>query len=257
MGNASSSYANTEMVNENEFNIDQSTRNNIQSNCMSNQAQQNILQIVGSKVRNLNTNQSNISKNLCKLQTMINDTKGSALENDVLNKLTQKIESTGGLPGTGGTSKSITKVYNKMRANLDQSTVNNITKDCIMKQDQKNVIQIFGSDVSDSNLAQVNNAFAECLQGYEEVKNIDSSLSNTAKTELDQSLTSSAMNPFASFASLAALGLPSLLPILLSICCVCIIISLVFGGGMGDMSGGESTYLSSSVLPSYTSTQSY
>lgn len=240
MGQAESKV-NTEIINENEFNIDQSTRNNIQSSCMSNQAQENILQIVGSKVRNLRTDQSNIAKNLCKLQTMIDDTRGTTLQNDILNQLTQQIEAKGGLPGTGGKAESITKMYNKMTANLDQSTINNITKDCIMKQDQRNVIQIFGSDVADSNLSQVNSAFVECLQGYEDIKKLDSGLANTAKAELEQSVKSSAMDPFASFASLAISGLPFFIPILISLCCCLVILSSLFGGGSGGGGSGSDT----------------
>lgn len=227
MGQAESKV-NTEIINENEYNIDQSTKNNISSNCMNNTNQQNILQIVGSKVRNLRTDQSNVSKNLCKLQTMISDTKSSGLQNDVLNKLAQQIEAKGGLPGTGGKSESISKIYNKLKAKIDQTTINNITKDCVMNQDQRNVIQIFGSDVSDSSLSQVNNAFVECIQNYEEVKQIDSGLANTAKTELDQSVKSSGMD-FSSLASLAVSGLPFFVPIIISCCLLFILVSSLFG----------------------------
>lgn len=253
MGQAESKV-NTEIINENEFNIDQSTRNNINSSCMNAPTQSNIQQIVGSKVKNLRTDQSNVSKNLCKLQTMLNDTKGTTLQNDILNKLAQQIEAKGGLPGTGGKAESITKMYNKMRENLDQSTINNITKDCIMKQDQRNVIQIFGSDVSDSSLSQVNSSFAECLQEYDDVKKLDSNLANTAKAELDQSVKSSAMDPFASFASLTVAGLPSLLPIILSVCCVLILLISMFSGGGGGSS--DTTMYSSSYTPSTYDTSS-
>lgn len=259
------SIVNTQIVNANEYNVDQSTQNKIQSNCMSNTVQSNILQIVGSNVKNLRTDQSNIAKNLCKLQTMINESKTSGTQNDVLNKLAQEIESKGGLPGTGGTSRSVTQVYNRMKANVNQSTINNITKDCILNQDQRNVIQIFGSDVADANITQVNNRFVECLQGYEDVKQIDSNIANKAKAELDQSVRSSAVDPLASFASLAAGSLPIVISVVISVCCLLSIVLSMFGGGGGGGRGGglDSAGLlksfnastSSMSSPSYQSTQ--
>jgi hypothetical protein len=221
MGN-SESKVNTSIINDNEFGVDMSVHNEIQSSCMNTAEQENILQIVGSRVKNLNTNQSNIGKNVCILQTMIKDTRNAQVSNDILTKLSQEIEAKGGLPGTGGTAESITNVYNKMKANVDQSTVNRITKDCIMKLDQKNIIQIFGSDVSDAHLTQANENFAECLQTFDEVKNISGDLSNTAKQELQQSVKSSGMDIFASFGA-------STLPIILIIIGVFLIISSVIG----------------------------
>jgi hypothetical protein len=139
------------------------------------------------------------------------------MNNNLMTKLVEKIEARGGLPGTGGKSESISKLYNKLKANTDQSTVNNMTKDCIMKQNQRNVVQIFGSDVSDSNFAQVNKAFIDCMQTYDEVKAIDSDISNAAKQELDKSVTSSAMDIAASFASLGTSALPLIISIIVAV----------------------------------------
>lgn len=220
----SSSRVNTEIINANDFNVDQSVMNDIQSNCTSSQKQTNVLQIVGSRVRNLRTDQSNIARNLCVLQTMVNDTRDTNLTNNVLNKLAQQIEAKGGLPGTGGTSESVSKMYNTMRANLNQSTVNRVTKDCILKQDQNNVIQIFGSDVSDSNLAQVNHAFVDCVQAYDDVRNVTGDLTSKAKNELDQSLKSSSMDLTA---SMGVSMLPSIISLGLVIVLIIIVVSMM------------------------------
>jgi hypothetical protein len=201
MGGATS-RSEVEIINTSDYNIDQSTRNKIDSDCISNTKQNNMLQIVGSKVEDLKVEQLNTVKNLCILQTLIEQTKDVNLTNELMTKLKEQIEAKGGLPGTGGKSESITKIYNEMNMNLDQSVVNDITKNCILNTKQENVIQIFGSNVKNADLTQVNKAFIECLQNHSEVTGVTSDVINNAKSELDKSVKSTGWDPLASLATI-------------------------------------------------------
>jgi hypothetical protein len=191
---AATSISNTEVINYNDFVIDQSIRNKITQDCIVRTVAENILRITDSKVANLTSTQSNILKNLCILQAMIKETRDSRASQDLMTKIVKDIEAKGGLPGTGGYSESISKLYNRMNANLDQSTVNEISKNCIMQQDSKNLIEIMASDVTGATLTQVNQNFIDCLQNYGEVRELGADILNRASTELEESVRSSAID---------------------------------------------------------------
>ena len=198
---AASSISNTEVINYNDFVVDQSVRNKITQDCIVRTIAENILRISNSKVANLTTTQSNILKNLCILQAMIKETRDSKASQELMTKIVKEIEAKGGLPGTGGYSESITKLYNRMSVNLDQSTINEISKNCIMQQDYKNVMEIMGSDVSGATLTQINQNFVDCLQNYGEVRDLGADILNKASTELQESVKSSAADIGVSLAS--------------------------------------------------------
>lgn len=227
---AGNSTSNTQVINTTEYNIDQSVENNIQQNCNSQQMQTNLMQIIGSSVNNLTAEQSNIAKNLCVLQTMIESTRDAGASQELMNKITEKIQSSGGLPGTGGNSESNTLMYNNLAATIDQSTLNNVTRDCILQQEQRNVLQILASDVNNSNLSQVNDAFSECIQTSEEYQAVKATVDNKTKNDLDKSVTSSGMKMDSS-ASLVSLGLP------LIICCF-VMSSIILSSNMMGKGGG-------------------
>lgn len=235
MGN-SESKSSTEMINNQNFNIDQSVRNRIDSDCISNTKQNNVLQIIGSKVEDLTTDQVNEVKSLCILQTVLEYEKDSSVKNDVLTAISKELEAKGGLPGMGGKSESTTKIYNKMSMNIDQSQINDITKNCIMNTKQENIIQIFGSSVKGSNFNQVNKAFVECLQNHSEKTGMTIDTANKAKSELDESLTSTAPGPFDSLNSIAqiyGIVVGGIVLVCLGSSAVSAISSLGGGGGGG------------------------
>lgn len=198
---AATSISNTEVINYNDFVIDQSIRNKITQDCIVRAVSENILRITDSKVSNLTTTQSNIVKNLCILQAMIRETRDAKASQDLMTKIVKEIEAKGGLPGTGGYSESISKLYNRMSANLDQSTVNEISKNCIIQQDSKNLMEIMGSDVSGATLTQVNQTFVDCLQNYGEVRELGSDILNKASSELQESVKSTGTDLAASAVS--------------------------------------------------------
>lgn len=243
MGAEASSY--TELVNQNQFNIDQSVRNRIESDCISNTKQNNLLQIVGSKVENLKTEQVNEVKSLCILQTVLEYEKDAKVTNDILSTVSKQLEAKGSLPGTAGKSNSTTKVYNQMSMNLDQSQINDLTKNCIMNIKQDNVIQIFGSNVKNADLTQVNKGFIECLQNHSETTGMSADVANKAKTELDESIKASGLDPFASLGSLAQMTgivIGGSVLICLGSSAVSAISSMGGGGGGGGGGGAPPPY---------------
>jgi hypothetical protein len=219
MGN-NSSGGYTELINANQFNIDQSVRNRIASDCISNTKQNNMLQIVGSKVENLKVEQTNQVKNLCVLQTILENEKDTNTVNDVLSVVIKQLEEKGGLPGTAGKSNTTTKVYDQMRMNLDQSQINDITKNCIMNIKQDNVIQIFGSNVKNSDLTQINKGYVECLQNHPEITGMLDDSADAAKKELDDSMKIPGIDPTYAIIIVAII-------LISSSCCSSIIISLL------------------------------
>jgi hypothetical protein len=236
----------TDVINLNEFDIDQSTRNKIQSDCYSNTFQKNLVQIVGSKVSDLTTDQVNEVKNLCVLQTMIENTKDAKISNDIMTKISEQLEAKGGLPGTGGKSESVSKVYNRMKMDIDQSVVNEISKNCIMNQKQENIIQIFGSNVKGSKMGQTNKNFVDCLQTYGEVTGITSDAANTAKAEFDKSVKATAMDPTQSLASLGQMFMVYVGAVALVFLGSSAISAMSLGGGGGG-GGGAGTAAASSA----------
>lgn len=248
MGGSSSSY--TEIMNQNQFNIDQSVRNRIDSDCILNTKQNNMLQIVGSKVENLKVEQMNEVKTLCILQTVLEYEKDAKVTNDILSTISKQLEAKGGLPGTAGKAESVTKVYNKMNLNLDQSQVNDITKNCIMNVKQDNVIQIFGSNVKNADLNQVNKGFIECLQNHSETTGMTADAANKAKTELDESVKSSGLDFPSTFGSLAQMwGSIVLACVLIYLASSAVSAISSMGGGGG--SGGSAPPPPSGPPPSY------
>jgi hypothetical protein len=231
MGASVSSY--TDIRNQNQFNIDQSVINRIDSDCISNTKQNNLLQIVGSKVENLKAEQLNEVKSLCILQTVLEYEKDAKVTNDILSTISKQLEAKGGLPGTAGKAESTTKVYNQMNMNLDQSQVNDLTKNCIMNIKQDNVIQIFGSNVKNADLTQVNKGFIECLQNHSETTGMSAEIANKAKTELDESVKASGLDPFASLAQMTGIFVGGAVLICLGSSAVSAISSMGGGGGGG------------------------
>lgn len=138
---------------------------------------------------------------------MINGTQDAQAQTELMNQISKQLESKAALLGGSSKSSSYTKVVNDMNTNIDQSTRNNILKDCIMKQDQDNVLQIFGSDISDANLSQVNEAFVECLQSYDEVRKATGAASGKAGTKEDVKAKSESESLFASSNSLVVVSI--------------------------------------------------
>ena len=257
MGKADSVSVNeSSAVNISELEIDERTLNNINQTCNQVVSSKNLVQITGSKVKNLTVNQSNRIKTLCQMQQVLTQVQDANVKNNLLNKIAQVAESksTSGLFGGNASASSVnvSKQYNKMRNSLSQTQINNITETCILQPNLDNIVQIMGSEVEDSNIDQTSEVFLDCIMGSSIDTLQKGSAEATASNEAQQtakatsttgldfgSLTASSNS--ASLASLGTLAGPVGISLVSSlIVCIVIIISIsiMFGMGMMSKSGG-------------------
>jgi hypothetical protein len=182
--------------------IDASTTQKIEENCISTTSQSNILNIIASDISNLTTNQKNVSTNLCILQTILENTSDIEAVAGIANKLVNEMESKGGdvLGGSAETNSSV-KTYNEIKNKIDASKAAEIFKECILNQDQENIITIMGSSVEDSSLSQLNDNIAKCMTEHKDVSDLGIATKSTAETAIDQILkaTGGSINFGASF----------------------------------------------------------
>lgn len=222
--------------------LDQQTVNNISQICDITNKSSNLVQIVGSTVNNLQVNQKNAVKALCEMQQAIKQTQDSSAQNEILSKLSQAAESSskGGFMSGPGTSSAtnISKVYNQMNTKLTQTQINNITAKCILDQNTSNVVQIFGSDVQNTKVDQLNENYLECVNGVNAEMLNKASAENKATTDTSQTgkattVTGGSLESLASgMVSLLPFVLPIFISIILIVCCS------VISGGSAAMSGG-------------------
>lgn len=169
--------------------IDASTTQKIEENCISTTSQSNILNIIASDISNLTTNQKNVSTNLCILQTILENTSDIEAVANIANKLVNEMESKGGdvLGGSAETNSSV-KTYNDIKNKIDASKAAEIFKECILNQNQENIITIMGSSVEDSSLSQLNSNIAKCMTEHKDVSDLGIATKSTADTAIDQIL---------------------------------------------------------------------
>lgn len=167
-----------------EFLLDQSVFNDIKNSCASSSSGTNTLKISGSNIVGSNIEQKNIIQSLCILKTALQDSRSSKGSTTYAEKLSQDLKSEGGLPGTNGNSNAIMDLYTKMSTELDQSTINKVTSDCILNQKVDNVLEIENSGIFDSGISQLNQGFADCLMKNKIVNNVDSDFQQNYESEL-------------------------------------------------------------------------
>lgn len=234
MGASSSkSSMKVEELNESNLAVDNSTFNDIKNTCESSQKQSNVLNIIGSDVTKLNTQQTNLLKNMCMLKTAIEKNIENNTESKIASLLKTQVEANA-VAGIGvAISETNTDIQKKniVNTNIDNKTINKAMLGCLNEQDQSNVINIVGSRVTDSTLTQANDAIIECVSNYGAKDIIQNRAVNdtTSDTEGTGKSKSEGM-------SLMTSALLSLGPLLLII--VSIIISSVMGGMGGGGGGG-------------------
>lgn len=222
----------SDIFNKSNYNLDQTTLNNISQQCDMSNKSSNLVQIMGSSVSNLDVSQQNTLKSICEMQNAIKSTKDSSVVDKMLSELSQKAQSSadagGFLGGIGNTSDATaintSNVYNDMSANLTQTDVNNITKTCIMQLDTSNIVQIVGSTVNNSVIKQANDSFLQCVNNNAQDAFQAAGIEHAAGTEVKQEGAASAKNTtdmLSSFASLSSLGV-MLFPVI-----ICIVIILL------------------------------
>jgi hypothetical protein len=143
---------------------DNSIKQVIQQSCIDTTSASNVTNIIGSSVRNTNINQQNIIKNMCALKSVFTSDISSDLKNQVAAAIASHAEATGTLlGGAPASTDTIQSSIDNRTSYVDNSQTLNSIKTCMNNLSIENIINIIGSDVSGSNLQQLNDQFKECL----------------------------------------------------------------------------------------------
>lgn len=144
--------------------IDNSVKQVIDQSCSENQLASNVVNIIGSDVRNTSINQKNIIKNMCALKSIFNSDIDTKIKDEVAATMVSFAESTGGLlGGSPGSSEAIQNSMNNRNTYIDNSNQLNSVKKCVNQLDIENVVNIIGSKASGLEIVQLNEYFKECL----------------------------------------------------------------------------------------------
>ncbi len=145
-------------------NIDNSIKQTIEQSCTDTTNANNIINIIGSSVRNTDINQQNIIKNMCALKSVFDSDVSSEVKNELAATIATHAEATGGLIGATATStETIQNSIDNRATYIDNSQVLNSIKTCMNNLSLENIVNIVGSDVSGLGINQINDQFKECL----------------------------------------------------------------------------------------------
>ncbi len=176
-----------------DLNLDQASFNVIKQACASSSTGQNVFEGSNLNISNSTINQTNIIENLCILQTAIKQSRSGGINSNVIEKINQDLKAEGGLPGTGGHSEAIQNLYTRLSINTNQKTVLDVTGNCILNQDARNIISLDDSYIYDSDISQMNRAFADCLMKNDFINNVDSQFKEEYESENVSKLSSTAI----------------------------------------------------------------
>jgi hypothetical protein len=159
--------------------IDNSIKQVIDQSCLSTGNGSNVINIINSKLNNSSIAQKNVLKNVCALQSTFNSNLTAATKNTVAATIAQHAKTTGTLFGGGpADSNNIQRSIDENKNFINNSQVLNSVKKCVMNINVENIANIIGSDVSNSNFNQANDAFMECMAN----DNVTSSVAAEGKT---------------------------------------------------------------------------
>jgi hypothetical protein len=179
-------------ITNNNTEINNSIKTNIEQNCMSAISQLNTINIVGSKVKKLSASQKNSMESLCILQTILKSTTNADVVNNLMNQVSKNLKSEGGLLGSPAENSSVVKSITSNSTKIDNSKFNNVAKNCISDTKQSNLLNIIGSDVEDTTTDQANAAFLKCMSTHSDDTGIDASV--LADTKIKADVTASAVS---------------------------------------------------------------
>uniref|UniRef100_A0A6C0H6G9 Uncharacterized protein n=1 Tax=viral metagenome TaxID=1070528 RepID=A0A6C0H6G9_9ZZZZ len=231
---ASKNQVSVKELNETNLAVTSETFNRIQNTCTSKQDQSNVLNIIGSDVTKLSTDQRNLAKNMCLLRAAIQVNKEQNTDAKIASLLKTQLEANA-VAGIGAAiTENDTNIEktNRINTNITDRQVNDIMMGCLNSQKQENVINIVGSRVTDSSLTQANKAIIECVSDAGAVTQTSQTgtSATTSDTSSSSSATSKGFDPFAAYIAI------SIVSVLL---CVSSSASSMMGGGMGGgMDGG-------------------
>lgn len=184
------------------MNIDTSVKMKINESCRGDSTQNNVINIVGSKVKNLTVSQKNQLELLCSLQAALDTSVSNDIQNKIMTAVAQTAEAKGGsLLGGDALSKNVSNIQNTSITNIYSPTELETAKDCLLDIKQGNIINIINSDVDSGNYNQINDAILKCLQGLSStVKNETKATADTS-TDVTQKGKAEGGTPFESSAS--------------------------------------------------------
>lgn len=173
-----------DITNNSIFN-DNSIRQNIEQSCVNTTSTDNTLNIIGSKIKGLNTNQQNLVRNICALQSSFSNNVSEESQNKMAATIAQYAESKGGLLGASPSTDTYTILDTDNSKYINNSQVLNSVKKCINDISLNNTINIISSNVEDSNLNQTSDSFMECLASNEATIEIASKSSNDILRDIE------------------------------------------------------------------------
>lgn len=231
-----SSTSSIKKVTAKDLSLDQSSFTTIKQSCSASASGTNILQGSNLKIRNTSINQRNILESLCILQTAVKKSRAGELSSNVVESIAQNVQQKGGVPGTNGDSTALQELYNELKYKVDQKTIEDITGDCILKQNVSNIINLTNSSIFDSDINQLNTAFADCLMKNSVVDKVSSNFKEKYKAEMEADILSSGFLALPIGTSgVSGSSVSSLC--LLVICCIALFLLSQDSGGTG---GGAS-----------------
>lgn len=172
-------------ITKNNTEVNNSIRESINQNCSQAAIQSNVINIVGSKVRKLTAKQENEIQSMCILQSILKSTTNSEVINNLMSKVKENLQSKGSVLGSPAENETVKKNITENSSKVDNSKFNEISKQCIMKSDQKNIMNLIGSDIEDMTTDQANKAFLKCLSQHSSETGISAKDLKDTKNETD------------------------------------------------------------------------
>jgi hypothetical protein len=167
--------------------VDTSIKQNIEEDCISQNIQQNVINIISTKLRGSTLFQQNQLETLCSLQAAFKNNVNTNVQNKIAAALQQAAKSQGGSPLEGDKlSRNIVKLTNDTKTIINASQTLNSVKKCVLNIDQRNIINLINSDVDSSEFNQVNNSLKQCFLSTDVINQNDIKASNNTNINLSQ-----------------------------------------------------------------------
>jgi len=162
----SASSSDISNITDNNIEINNSIRNQINQDCSQLLGSSNTINIVGSTVKKLSASQKNSVQSMCIMQSILKSQTSADVVNKLLGQIKNNLESRGALLGSPASNNSIVKNITTNKTNIDNSKFNDISKKCIMDIKQSNLLNIIGSNVEDTTTDQANEGFLKCMSAH-------------------------------------------------------------------------------------------
>jgi hypothetical protein len=172
-------------ITNNNTEVNNSIRTQINQDCSQQIAQGNTINIVGSTVKKLSASQKNSVQSMCIMQSILKSSVSAEVQNKLLDQIKANITTTGALLGSPSKNETISKSVTTNSTKIDNSKFNEISKKCIVDLKQANLLNIIGSNVEDTTTDQANEAFLKCLSQHSDDTGITADALIDTKKDVD------------------------------------------------------------------------